>query len=854
MVSSKTNWRTIRPSRDQPPGSGEHPSTQPASSIDSRQAVLFSKPRRSVYAATSADLPLAAAVLDGQDDRWPNQPTEEIRMYRTTQPTHGLRCWGTGVVLSLACLAHASIITIAAEPSPNTWTMLDKATIEGRRWDVPVGYSPELKRFLVLGGRISYADVKKPRSYDQLALDLKESRWENWYPKSKDWGPKFGPCQPPAWKDEVWTFQDVEGNVRPNWTVYGVGATFSLGQKYDYDPDTKSFIFYASDRTLRYEPVERQWTDLAPKTDPEKELGGILLWSSMCYDRHNKRFVLFGGGNIQTERGDPGTWTYTPANNTWSQIKLDAQPPQRANSRLCYDPVNKKVVLFGGDQLDQLIADTWTFDVVAQKWEQKKPARSPSPRAGHALLWLPKSKKVLLLGGYAYTSAVGYMESLYRRLPLEVWIYDTATDRWDLIKRFEGKEVPEGPANFFLSATVDEEDNLLVVGTNGTWLCKLDAAKSDADGTAKYGVQSGATERRTGPHDPAWLKDGVPAADPAKVEAELKDLPANQWVLRPTPKLPKPNMDWGSAVFAPELDLVIRFSGGHCAYSGTAPQVYDVKIDRYTIPFAPEYPIEYVYSNILVHGEWSFKGNPWMTSHTYKWTGYDPHLKCLVFTAHNKYSYFFDPKAGKWSRGPEPNPFQGGLAQQSVSATPQGAVIWAEKNTGGDGLWRLDAATRTWKPLPLTGTLPAKSFDSHGMVYDSKRDRLLCFSTVDKNKGDVTGYDFKTGAAKLLNAAGKDKAVVRPREGIYLPESDMVLIGAHISLDGQMLWLLYDCGKNAWFGVAFAGADPIGKVDMNVSLGLMYDPTRKLVWAVGQNSHVHVLRLDAKSLKAQELK
>ncbi len=31
------------------------------------------------------------------------------------------------------------------------------------------------------------------------------------------------------------------------------------------------------------------------------------------------------------------------------------------------------------------------------------------------------------------------------------------------------------------------------------------------------------------------------------------------------------------------------------------------------------------------------------------------------------------------------------------------------------------------------------------------------------------------------------------------------------------------------------------------SLGLMYDPQRRLVWAVGQYSHVHVLRLDAKT-------
>lgn len=757
------------------------------------------------------------------------------------------------VVVLLTGLNHG-YQAIAAEAAANTWTKLEKAAIEGRRWDVPLGYSPELKRFLVLGGRITYADAKKPRSYDQLALDVKEGRWENWFPQGKDWGPKFGSGQPPAWKDEHWQFQDVEGNVRPNWTVYG---TFSLAQKYDYDPDTRTFVFHAARRTFRYDPVERRWTDLAPQTDPEKELGGTLLWSSMCYDRHHKRFILFGGGNIESERGDPGTWSYSPARNAWTSLKVDSQPPQRANSRLCYDPVNKKVVLFGGDQLDQLVSDTWTFDVVAEKWEQKKPARGPSPRAGHALLWLPRARKVLLLGGYGYTSATGYVESLYRPLPLEAWTYDSASDRWDLIKRFDGKNLPEGPANFFLSASVDEDDNLLVVGSNGTWSCRLDAGKVDADGAGAHGVQPGAVGRRTGPHAPAWYQEGVPAADAARVAADLKDLPANQWVLRPTPKLPRPNMDWGSAVFAPDVDRILRFSGGHSAYSGTAPQVYDVKTDSYSIPFAPEYPIEYVYSNDQVHGEWSFKGNPWMTGHTYKSTGYDPHLKCLVFAPHTC-TYFFDPQAEKWSRSTERNPYRPDFYNVTVCATPEGAVVWADKRDGGAGLWRLDAGKRLWQPLPLTGTLPAKSPDKHGMTYDARRARLLFFSNADKNKGDVAAYDFKSGEARWLNATGKDKAAVQSRETIYLPEQDAVLIGARVSVEGKQLWTLYDCARNAWYGVELAGADPIGKGTLansfNNSMGLMYDPNRKLVWAVGQNSHVHVLRLEMKNARIQELK
>ena len=54
----------------------------------------------------------------------------------------------------------------------------------------------------------------------------------------------------------------------------------------------------------------------------------------MCYDQHTRQFVLFGGGNVQSERGDPGTWIFTPATNTWERLNVEPQPPQRANSRL----------------------------------------------------------------------------------------------------------------------------------------------------------------------------------------------------------------------------------------------------------------------------------------------------------------------------------------------------------------------------------------------------------------------------------------------------------------------------------------------------------------------------------------
>lgn len=748
----------------------------------------------------------------------------------------------------IAFLVSAS--AFAAEP---TWTKTD-AVIDGQRWDVPVGYEPATKKFLVLGGRSSWADYKKPRSYDVLSSGS-SGKWRNELPNGAAWGPEFGQVAAPAWKSEHWGFVDSSGNMRPNWTVYG---TFSLGQKYDYDPDTKAFYFYAGGSTFRYDPAKREWKDLAPETSPQKALGGILLWSSMCYDHRTKKFVLFGGGNVPSERGDPGTWTYSPAENRWEQVKCAKQPPARANSRLAYDHAAKKVVLFGGDRLDELVADTWTFDTSSGVWEEKKPANSPSPRGGHALLWLPRSKKLLLLGGYTYTSTTDYVASLYRPLPLDAWTYDSAANKWEFLAKWEKPApCPAGPANFFLSAAADEDDTVLVLDAqNRSWTCRFDGSKSDDAGTEKHGVKSGAIVRRTGSHDPDWYRIGVPAADPEKVAVELKDLPANRWVIRPTPNRPLMNMDWGSAVFDTSRDKIVRFSGGHSAYSGTAPQIYDVKTDRYSLPFAPEYPIEYVYSNDQVHGEWSFKGNPWMTGHTYKSTGFDPNLKAFIFAPHD-YTYFFDPDAGEWSRSPDKNPYRSNFYTVTVCATPKGAIAWADvRDNGKPGLWRLDAESRTWKPLPLKGELPSKSADQHGMAYDAKRDRLLLFSDNGPKKGNVASYDLKTGNAKWLDPAGMEKAIVHCRETIYLPEADSVLIGGRVKDNGgRWRWLTFHCAANAWGSFEFTGDDPIGKAgSFNNSMGLMYDPARKLIWAVGQHSHVHVLRLDPETAPIEPLK
>jgi hypothetical protein len=47
--------------------------------------------------------------------------------------------------------------------------------------------------------------------------------------------------------------------------------------------------------------------------------------------------------------------------------------------------------------------------------------------------------------------------------------------------------------------------------------------------------------------------------------------------------------------------------------------------------------------------------------------------------------------------------------------------------------------------------------------------------------------------------------------------------------DNKLCWPIFDCRKNAWVGVELGGADPVDNRDFNNSMGLMYDPARKLI-------------------------
>jgi Galactose oxidase, central domain len=764
--------------------------------------------------------------------------------------------------------------------APNTWVKVSENAV-GPRFSPALVWSKEAKRFLIIGGRISHS-FRGERPWDVQSFDVKDRKWRNQLPEgAKKLGGETGNVKDPGYKSPWFVMKDKLGMNRPN------RRHMVMHNMYAMPSWQSAFIGVACGRTLKYDPAARVWKDLKPQVSVLRESSsfkGTLNWAAVCADPVNRELMLFGGCGVETKRADMGTWVYSTEKNTWRDLKLEKQPPQRALSPMAYDPATKKIVLFGGDRLDQLYADTWVYDTKTRKWEEKKPAISPAPRFGHALLYLPKSKKIVLLGGKTYRSSTGYGATLYKPLPFEAWTYDVAANKWVFVKRWEKGQGPAmaghrgGGVDSAAVAAVSDQDLVLLLGVgtakrspHSSWLCKLDATVSDAAGTAKYGVKPGTLGFRTGPFDPEYYTKDVPPPNPAAQAAFLKNLPANQFVSVKAPRWPKNRQGggWSTVALDTDRDQILHLGGGHSSYFGNDVAHYDIKTGRWSIAARPMFALHYNY-DLSGPGPFAFNNGPW-GGHNYHAYAYDPTIKRLVYMKY--FTNFYDPEKRKWIFEERlKTPFKISKYITYLRLTSKGLIAWTHVGHQRTGMFRLEQGKK-WVKLPLTGKLPVTVCDGSAADYDSKRDRLLMTtSTRVKGKswrdpvpqGQVWSYDFKTGEAKALDPVNKGalKTGRFAREAVYLPKSDMLMLGYLLKVDGKLVVPFYDCAKNKWFTAEMPGAEGFinrkGRAGSSVDLGLIYDAKRDLVWgtlcALRGDGHLRVLRIDRKSLKLIELK
>ena len=516
---------------------------------------------------------------------------------------------------------------------------------------------------------------------------------------------------------------------------------------------------------------------------------------------------------------------------------LRAVPGPRMHAGAAYDPVSKCVVLFGGDHGDYLLSDTWVYQCGRKTWRRVFTEVGPQARraVGH-LVWLPHRRRVALIGGRTYLPKFIYFRRISRPL-LDVWTFDTGTGRWALLHAGDAKAA-EPSLSCELAA--GEGDVVLGLASAGRYTSQWDGSTwllrpgDGADPTAakKLGARHGARTYLSvvREYDPCWY-DAAPRGDPKAAAERLAKLPPNTWTRMPLAPRPCPRRDWGTAAFDPHRDQFYHWTGGHMADPASIVSTYHPAVHRWSIPYVAEYGGKGI----------SFNGRPDCMNHTYLNYAYDPASRKLVCTSFGG-TCVYDPDRREFQPRID-QPFRQHPYWTKTVSTPRGVVCWDREAYLGI----LDAAARTWRRLPVVGKLPRSVHgDENAITYDPKRDVLWMMAAdgYQKTNGQVWRYDMKTGAVRAVSPEGR-KTVgtrVRPRESVYLPGADLVLHNAFA--DGRQI--AYEPQRNRWVTLSIEKAyEDLG----GVSIGLMYDPGRTLVWAMSSGQKMYVLRIDAATLE-----
>ena len=279
-------------------------------------------------------------------------------------------------------------------------------------------------------------------------------------------------------------------------------------------------------------------------------------------------------------------------------------------------------------------------------------------------------------------------------------------------------------------------------------------------------------------------------------------------------------MDWGSAVFAPELDLILRFSGGHSAYSGTAPQVYDVKTDRYSHPVRPGVSDRVRLQQRPGPRRMELQGQPVDDRPHLQVHRLRPAPEVPGLRAARVHLLLRSRRRANGRAARERNPVPAELLRgHRLRHAAGGRRLGRPAPGGGAGLWRLDAAVAHLEGAAAQrASCRRRAPTITAWPTTRKRDRLLLFSDLGKNKGDVAAYDLKTGEAQWLDA-GEARSGGRAvaRDGLPAGRWTRSWSGPTSTARGQALWPLYDCAKNAWFGARAGGRRPDRQEDSSTT-------------------------------------
>ncbi len=144
-----------------------------------------------------------------------------------------------------------------------------------------------------------------------------------------------------------------------------------------------------------------QWRELTPTSGvaPEVRRNG-----SAIYDPIGKRVIVFGGTGHNGTLND--TWAFDLTARRWAKLATTGSTPApRLGFDAVYDPVAHQMVIYAG-QAAGFFNDTWTLNLTTLEWRDVSPPNASRPKAryGHGAVFDPVSRSLVQFAGFTEES------------------------------------------------------------------------------------------------------------------------------------------------------------------------------------------------------------------------------------------------------------------------------------------------------------------------------------------------------------------------------------------------------------------------------------------------------------------
>jgi hypothetical protein len=523
-------------------------------------------------------------------------------------------------------------------------------------------------------------------------------------------------------------------------------------------------------------------------------------------------------------------------------------PPPRHYARLVTDPVNRVMVLWGGDGEDRWLADTWMLHLDTGRWERcRVEAHPPAPKSSMLAMDYDEANRVVVL---AHPDG-------------SLWCFDAAKRSWSRIEA-GGESVDKKRPAVWMSLAYAPDKKLHVLSLSADSLpykkeypairmlqldlssAKLVAAKAgESESVWRDGYGGGCPADK---YHVAWsFLPKTQAEYREKVAARQKEIaamPDNTWTELKSPYAGW-GRAWGSFAYDWDRDEIHIIGGGHSAYQGVEWSQYDLKSGLWMESWNPDYPPA-PYGSPDGFG-WGprFKDPNGNINHGYHFFAYWGATKKVLFTIEGAVvggnpEQMYDPDRMRWAQQwvtEEPSktvPYCG--MQVEMNGDPRAMCVVATGYSKPGTVFVVNE--KTWTIERIKGSAPPFEMNNESMaVMDTKRNRLLYFGAQGAKPFIYTGlyaYDIASNKWEKLEPKIEPEGAPAPATTwwnyCYSAKYDCLFLAAK-----EGTWV-YSCEKNVWTKlpckpqVTQAGVAYSAKQDLFVILeNNGYAPQR--VWA-----------------------